>query len=82
MDMDEAKTLIKGLQATGREAEQQRNIKQREAKACRARATKKAALAMSELSDEGSPMSSPSPTYRKGGKGDEEAMRPMDAMEA
>ena len=61
MDMEEAKRLIKGLQATGREAEQHKRAKEREAKACRVKATKKALIAMSEMSE--SPPSSPSDAY-------------------
>ena len=46
MDVDEAKAMIKGLQAAGRQAENERRVKDREAKAQRAKAQKKAAAAM------------------------------------
>lgn len=58
MDVEEAKTMIKGLQAAGREAEHEKRVKDREAKAQRAKAQKKAAAAMVEMeTDESNPMS-------------------------
>ena len=58
MDVEEAKTMIKGLQAAGREAEHEKRVKDREAKGQRAKAQKKAAAAMAEMeSDEFDPMS-------------------------
>lgn len=49
MDADEAKAMIKGLQAAGRQAEHERSTKERAAKAQRAKAQKKAAAAMSAV---------------------------------
>ena len=50
LDMSEAKTMLKGLQMAGREAEQSRRRKELVAREQRFKATKKAALAMSEVS--------------------------------
>ena len=69
MDVDEAKTMIKGLQAAGREAEAEKRSKEREAKAARARAVKKAAVAMAEPGSSpsaGSPQTEGSHAQREG----------------
>lgn len=50
LDMNEAKTMLKGLQMAGREAESTRRRKEVAAREQRFKATKKAALAMSEIS--------------------------------
>ena len=52
MDVEEAKTMIKGLQAAGREAEHEKQVKDREARTQRAKAQKKAAAAMVEMPEE------------------------------
>ena len=79
MDVDEAKTMIKGLQAAGRDAEQEKRAKEREAKAQRAKAIKKAAQAMAPQAEDGSFSSPPaSPT----GKSTSESPFLTNPMEA
>jgi len=50
MDMEEAKTMIKGLQAAGVKAEEERRLKEKEAREMRAKANKLAAIALTGAS--------------------------------
>lgn len=65
LDMSEAKTMLKGLQMAGREAEQTRRRKEVAAREQRFKATKRAALAMMEVSTAPPAASFKSPTINK-----------------